>query len=67
MATWMQLATAREVASMLKLTESTICSLASRGKLPGIKVGKSWRFDLEKIERIFSRDPNGGESPRGSL
>jgi len=43
--------TIQEVATYLKLNEKTAYRLASEGKLPGFKVGGSWRFkrvDLEK-------------------
>jgi excisionase family DNA binding protein len=55
MRTGMQMATVREVATLLRLKESTVCRLASQGKLPGFKFGKAWRFDLEKIEQLFLR------------
>jgi excisionase family DNA binding protein len=41
--------TAKEVARYLKLTESTIYKLASTGELPGFRIGKSWRFDMDEI------------------
>jgi excisionase family DNA binding protein len=50
----MQIATVREVAAFLRLREGTVCSLASQGKLPGLKLGKSWRFDMGKIERLLA-------------
>jgi excisionase family DNA binding protein len=71
MRTGIQMATTREVAALLRLKESTVCSLVSKGRLPGYKVGKSWRFDLEKIEGLFpgyggGRDrPTGNEFPEG--
>jgi excisionase family DNA binding protein len=43
--------TIKELASYLKLNEKTAYRLASEGRLPGFKVGGSWRFkrvDLEK-------------------
>lgn len=46
-----EIMTIQEVASYLKLNEKTTYRLASEGKLPGFKVGGSWRFkrtDLEK-------------------
>ena len=55
----MQICTAREVATLLKLREATVCVLASQGKLPGCKVGKSWRFDLGRIEALFVGNPMG--------
>jgi excisionase family DNA binding protein len=41
--------TAKEVGQYLKLTESTIYKLASVGEIPGFKIGKSWRFDMDEI------------------
>jgi excisionase family DNA binding protein len=41
--------TAKEIAHYLKLTESTIYKLASTGELPGFRIGKSWRFDMDEI------------------
>ncbi|MCU4675363.1 helix-turn-helix domain-containing protein [Pseudoalteromonas xiamenensis] len=46
-----EIMTIQEVALYLKLNEKTTYRLASEGKLPGFKVGGSWRFkrtDLEK-------------------
>lgn len=46
-----EIMTIQEVALHLKLNEKTTYRLASEGKLPGFKVGGSWRFkrvDLEK-------------------
>ena len=41
--------TVKEVCQYLKLTESTVYKLASQGVLPGLKIGKSWRFDMDEI------------------
>jgi excisionase family DNA binding protein len=46
-----EILTIQEIAEYLKLNEKTAYRLASEGKLPGFKVGGSWRFkrvDLEK-------------------
>ena len=45
-----QILTLKEVAAYLKLAEKTAYRLASEGKLPGFKVGGSWRFKLEDIQ-----------------
>jgi len=45
-----QILTLREVAAYLKLAEKTAYKLAAEGKLPGFKVGGSWRFRREDIE-----------------
>ncbi|NVM57214.1 MAG: helix-turn-helix domain-containing protein [Desulfobacterales bacterium] len=47
------MATAKEVAQYLRLTESTIYKLASTGELPGFKIGKSWRFDMDEILKLI--------------
>ena len=46
-----QILTLKEVAAYLKLTEKTAYRLASEGKLPGFKVGGSWRFKAEDLEK----------------
>lgn len=50
----MRIMTVKEVADFLRLKEPTVCRLASDGKLPGVKVGKSWRFDMEALERLVA-------------
>jgi excisionase family DNA binding protein len=50
----MRIVTVKEVADFLRLKEATVCRLASEGKLPGVKVGKSWRFDMEALERCVT-------------
>ena len=50
----MEIMTVKEVADFLRLKEATVCRLASEGKLPGVKVGKSWRFDRAALERLVT-------------
>lgn len=45
-----QILTLKELAGYLKLAEKTAYRLASEGKLPGFKVGGSWRFKREDLE-----------------
>jgi len=45
-----QILTLKEVAAYLKLAEKTAYRLVSEGKLPGFKVGGSWRFKCEDLE-----------------
>jgi len=50
--------TAREVATYLRLTITTVYNLAASGELPGFKIGKSWRFaEGEVMERIAAAKP----------
>ncbi|EGR0758336.1 DNA-binding protein [Vibrio parahaemolyticus] len=46
-----QILTLKEVAAYLKLAEKTAYRLASEGKLPGFKVGGSWRFKKEDLDK----------------
>ena len=46
-----EILTLKEVAQYLKLAEKTAYRLAAEGKLPGFKVGGSWRFKSEDIDR----------------
>ena len=41
--------TIREVADLLKINEKTVYKLAADAKIPGVKVGGSWRFDRTTI------------------
>jgi excisionase family DNA binding protein len=45
-----QIMTLKELAAYLKLTEKTAYRLAAEKKLPGFKVGGSWRFKSSDLE-----------------
>ena len=45
-----QILAIKDVAIYLKLAEKTAYKLAAEGKLPGFKVGGSWRFKQADIE-----------------
>ena len=45
-----EILTLKEVAEYLKLAEKTAYRLAAEGKLPGFKVGGSWRFKKADVE-----------------
>ncbi len=54
-----EILTLKEVANYLKLTEKTAYRLAADGKLPGFKVGGSWRFKREDVSAwIEEQKPN---------
>jgi excisionase family DNA binding protein len=50
-----QILTLKEVAAYLKLAEKTAYRLASEGKLPGFKVGGSWRFKSSDLEEWIEK------------
>ncbi len=47
-----EILTLKEVAEYLKLAEKTAYRLVAEGKLPGFKVGGSWRFRKDEIEKL---------------
>jgi PTS system nitrogen regulatory IIA component len=40
----------RQVAAYLQINEATAYNWAQRGKLPGIKLGRIWRFRRDDID-----------------
>ena len=70
----MNIVTEKESSQYLKLSDSTIYKLASSGMLPGVKIGDSWRFDLDEIMTFIKmmkrgnggreRDMNGKDGKR---
>lgn len=46
-----EIMTTKELADYLRLNEITICKYAAEGKIPGVRVGRIWRFDKEEIDR----------------
>ncbi|EIJ2223686.1 helix-turn-helix domain-containing protein [Vibrio parahaemolyticus] len=56
-----QILTLKEVAAYLKLAEKTAYRLACEGKLPGFKVGGSWRFKQEDLEAWIEKQKGVAE------
>lgn len=48
--------TIKEVAEYLKLTEKTTYRLAADGKIPGFKLGGSWRFKRNDLDEWINRE-----------
>lgn len=55
-----EILTIQELAVYLKLNEKTAYRLAGEGKLPGFKVGGSWRFKREDIEAWIEKQKDNG-------
>ena len=53
-----EILTLKEVAEYLKLAEKTAYRLALAGKLPGFKVGGSWRFKREDVLQWIEEQKN---------
>lgn len=50
--------TIKEVSEYLKLAEKTAYRLAAQGKIPGFKVGGSWRFRRSEIDAWIEKQRN---------
>jgi len=62
----LEVLTIRELADLLKINEKTAYKLAAGGKIPGFKVGGSWRFERQEIanwiKRKVEEQRKGGKS-----
>lgn len=50
--------TVKDVASYLKLNERTVYRMATSAKIPAFKVGTSWRFKREGLEKWIEEQKN---------
>ncbi len=48
--------TIKEVSEYLKLAEKTAYRLAAQGKIPGFKVGGSWRFHKKDLDQWIEEE-----------
>lgn len=56
--------TLEELSKYLKIKASLIYSLAQKGKLPGSKVGRMWRFSRERIDNwLIEQDKTKTNQP----
>jgi excisionase family DNA binding protein len=46
--------TAAQVAALLQIPTRTVQEYAARGVLPGVRIGRHWRFSRCAIERIYN-------------
>lgn len=55
--------TIKEVSAYLRITEKTAYRLTAEGKIPGFKVGGTWRFRKQEIDAwIDERMKDSGAS-----
>jgi excisionase family DNA binding protein len=51
--------TVKELGQYLKLSEATLYKLAASGKIPGFKIGDSWRFDMGEVQKLIKKGRKG--------
>ena len=49
-----KLLSAKEIAEYLGINEMTVYKYAKDGRLPAIRIGKLWRFDAAKIDKMLA-------------
>ncbi|MDJ0769983.1 MAG: PocR ligand-binding domain-containing protein [Ilumatobacter sp.] len=64
--------TTRDVQELIHVDKSTVYRMAEDGRLPGIKVGRQWRFAADRIAEQFGLTtpgpaPSGADAPPPSL
>jgi excisionase family DNA binding protein len=59
------LLTALEVQELLHIDRSTVYRMAEDGRLPAIRVGRSWRFPADRIEALLDAG-HAEEAPAGA-
>jgi len=50
-----------ELAGYLKISKSTLYKLAQEGSVPGVKVGRHWRFHRGAVDAWLMRHPDHGQ------
>lgn len=58
--------TVREVSDYLQLGVSTVYKLAQEGKLPGRKIGGTWRFSRKELESYLVGELSAEDIVAGS-
>lgn len=53
-----------ELAKFFKVHPSTIYRLLKKRRLPGFKVGRDWRFNLESIDKWRHEQEHNGSASR---
>jgi len=54
------LMTVHDLAVYLRLSEAKVYRLANAGRVPGCRMGKSWRFKKELIDDWIRRETEAG-------
>ena len=57
--------TIKELAVYLKIDEKTACRFVAEGKIPGFKVGGSWRFRRNELDKWILRQEKQIEDRNG--
>jgi excisionase family DNA binding protein len=56
--------TVKELGQYLRLSEATLYKLAASGKIPGFKIGDSWRFDMGEVQKLIRKGRKGNNKEK---
>ncbi len=52
-----ELLSIKDVAKILKVSQTTVRRMLARGELKGVRVGRLWRINQSEIDRLFHINP----------
>ena len=52
----MKILTIKEVANVLKINSFTAYRFAKEGKIPAVRIGRTWRIDADVLEKWLSEN-----------
>ena len=56
--------TVKELGKYLRLSETILYKLAASGKIPALKIGYSWRFDLGEVQKLIRKGRKGSNKEK---
>ena len=51
--------TVKDTASYFRISEMTVLRLTNQGRIPGVKIGRQWRYFRRNIEHIMRNSQAG--------
>jgi len=61
-----QLLTPDEVIEVLRIPKSTLYKLCNEGEIPAAKIGKHWRFDLDRVNLWLEQQFQATDNPHAN-
>ena len=61
-----RIVTVKELGDYFKLSSSTIYALVSAGEIPGFRIGKSWRFDMDEVMKHIENAKTNGKGRKAA-
>lgn len=55
--------TTKQVQDLLKVDRTTVYRMLKDGRLKGVRIGQQWRFPLEELNSLLSKEGSNGSAP----